>query len=305
MNVRWQHAVLALILAIFTWQLVTGRERVETWMPLSVEMANVPQGLIVHDGLVSKVEVRLRGPRGLVRSLNEKKLVYPLDAGKLKVGENVVEFSVDKIPLSRAYEVVEIKPSRIILTTDRIIFKTVPVQVSWEDQGDLDRNFRLLELSSEPDHVELKGPESVLRRIEAADARLYAVFEGEPPRSHSEQVPIVPPAEVEANPSVVKVEMRLGPVTQRVPVRIHSFEMEPPEGYLVQVKTNSVLLQVEGPRLLFRNDEYRKEMAVVLRFDDEIAPGVHKLQYAVKLPLDCQLVSKEPETVTVVLEKQE
>lgn len=304
MNVRWQHAALALVLAIFTWYLVTGRERVETWMPLSVEMVNVPQGLIVHKGLVSKVEVRLRGPRGLVRTLDEKKLVYSLDAGKLKVGENLVEFSAEKIPLSRAYEVAEIKPSRIILTVDRIVAKTVPVVVAWEDQDDLDKNYKLVEMRATPDHVELKGPESVLRKIERADARLFAAFEGEPPRDHAEQVPIAAPDEVEANPGVVRVDMTLGPVTQQVPVKIRSFEMEPPEGFSVQVKTDSVLLQVEGPKVLFRNDEYRKDMAVVLRFDEGIGPGTHKLQYFVKLPPECRLVGKDPETVTVVLEKR-
>ena len=305
MTVRWQYAVLALVLALFTWYLVTGREKVEVWVPMTVELINVPDGLLIQSGLVNKIEVRVRGPKGLVRSLDEKKLAYSLDAGKLKTGENLIEFKADKIPLSRAYEVVEIKPTRVILSVDRITTKTVPVKPVWSAEESLAGNYHVTSLTVAPDHVELKGPQSTLKNMEEVEAILLTGFEGEIPSEYSEEVPIFAPDEVESNPGHVKVDLQISPVTQVVPVKLRTFEVEAPEGMTAQVLNEYVLLEIEGPRLLFANDKYRQDMAAVVRMEPGLEPGEHMLDYWVKLPAQCRVVSREPAKLKVELKKVE
>jgi hypothetical protein len=63
--------------------------------------------------MISTVEVRVRGPKGLVRSLDAKRLSYPLDVSSLKPGDNVIDIDSEKMPFSRAFEVVEIKPTQV------------------------------------------------------------------------------------------------------------------------------------------------------------------------------------------------
>ena len=303
MTVRWQYAVLALVLALFTWYLVTGREKVEIWVPMSVELINVPEGLLIQEGLVNKIEVRVRGPKGLVRALDEKKLAYSLDAGRLKSGENLIEFKADKIPLSRAYEVVEIKPSRVILSVDRITTKTVPVKPIWSAEESLAGNYRVASLTVEPDHVELKGPQNVLKNMDEVEAILMTGFEDDIPTEYSEDVPLFAPDEVEATPGLVTVSLEIAPVTQVVPVKLRNFEVEAPPGMTAKVANEYVLLEIEGPRLLFANDEYRQEMAAVVRMEENLEPGEHMLDYWVRLPAQCRVISREPDKLKVVLKR--
>lgn len=304
MTVRWQYAILALVLALFTWYLVTGREKVEIWVPMTVELINVPEGLVIQEGLVNKIEVRVRGPKGLVRALDEKKLAYSLDAGKLKSGENLIEFKADKIPLSRAYEVVEIKPSRVILSVDRITTKTVPVKPVWSAEESLAGNYRVVSLTAQPDHVELRGPQNMLKNMDEVEAILLTGFDdGQIPLLYSEDVPVFAPDEVESTPGVVEVRLEVAPITQVVPVKLRTFEAEAPPGMVAKVVNEYVLLEIEGPRMLFANDDYRQEMAAVVNVEPGLKAGEHSLDYWVKLPAQCRVVSREPEKLKVLLAK--
>ena len=303
MTVRWQYAILALVLAVFTWYLVTGREKVEVWMPMTVELINVPDGLLIQEGLVNKIEIRVRGPKGLVRALDDKKLVYSLDAGKLKSGENLIEFKAEKIPLSRAYEVVEIKPSRTILSVDRMTTKTVPVNPVWSAEESLAGNYHLVSVTVQPDHVELKGPQNMLKHMDEVEAILMTGFDDDIPPEYSEEVPVFAPDEVESNPGTVRVTLEIAPVTQVVPVKLRNFEVDAPAGMTATVANEYVLLEIEGPRLLFANDEYRQGMAAVVRMEEGLKAGEHMLDYWVKLPDQCRVVSREPAKLKVVLKK--
>jgi len=51
MKPNWQYLALALALSLFCWYLVTGREKVDTWMTMRVEMAGAPEGLYVSSRL--------------------------------------------------------------------------------------------------------------------------------------------------------------------------------------------------------------------------------------------------------------
>jgi hypothetical protein len=87
LRANWQYLLLALVLAVFSWNLVSGRERVETRVEIPVETVNRPKDLVVSRGLVSRLEVRVRGPRGFIRSLDPSRLAYELDLSGLAPGE--------------------------------------------------------------------------------------------------------------------------------------------------------------------------------------------------------------------------
>lgn len=183
---NWQTMILALALAIFTWFLVTGREVVETWLEMPVVMTNPPEGMIIEDGLVDKIQVRLRGPKGLVDSLASQHLTYPLDVSKLRAGKQVMEIDSAKLPLTASYEVIEIKPNRLTLVVDRRISKKIPLESAWS--GSLNPDYQLLEVITAPDLVEIRGPETQLRKINKANVVLEEDFPNEVPRSWVEDV---------------------------------------------------------------------------------------------------------------------
>jgi YbbR domain-containing protein len=299
---NWKDIAIALALAILTWYLLTGREKVEAWVDMSVEMTNAPEGLTIRKGLVSKIEVRVRGPKGLVRSLDRRKWTYSLDVSKLKVGENLVDIDRERIPLSMAYEVVEVKPSRLILTVDRVSKKEVPVIAEW--RGALRPDFRLIEIKTEPELVEVRGAERQVRQMTQARVLLQLDFE-DPPSLWSEDVPIKLTEGVEANPGQVKVSLRFGPEIKtawvRVPVRL-----ETSPDLSAQSSQKFVRVQVEAPVASLREAEAGLEpiwQGHNSRQAFDVPPGRHPLRYELEAPEGVRVLSRQTETVVVTIRK--
>ncbi|NDV19360.1 YbbR-like domain-containing protein [Pseudodesulfovibrio sp. JC047] len=298
---NWQTAILALALALFTWFLVTGREVVESWVDMPVVMTNPPEGLIIEDGLVDKIQVRLRGPKGLVGNLANQNIQYHVDVSTLKIGAQVVDIDASNIPLPSTYEIIEVKPNRLNLKVDRRITKDIEVEAVWS--GDLNSDYSLQEVVAVPNRVVVRGPETILRKLTKARAVMKEDFPDDVPSSWAEDVGIELAPEIEASPGQVRVEAFFGPQTRQIWVKV-PLEVQAPEGYKVSVSQKFVRLLIEGPIFLFRDDEYRKDIVVNLLFGSEVAPGSLNLEYDVLLPDGCRIVKKNPETVKTHMKKQ-
>ncbi|BCS87673.1 CdaR family protein [Pseudodesulfovibrio sediminis] len=298
---KWQTIILSIALAVFTWFLVTGREVVETWVDMPVVMTNPPEGLIIGDGLVDKIQVRLRGPKGLVGNLSSQNLVYKLDVSHLKIGERIVEIDTSRIPLSSTYEIIEVKPNRLKLTVDRRISKKIAVEAVWS--GDMNPDYELREIAAAPDLVVIRGPETLLRKITKTRVVMSEDFLEAVPASWAEDVGLELPEEIEASPGQVRVEAFFGPKLHQIWVKV-PLEIHAPRGYKATVSQKYVRLLVEGPIFLFRDNEYRKEIAATLIFGSEMAAGEFNLDYDVTLPEGCRVEKKNPETVTTTLKKK-
>lgn len=299
---NWKDIAIALALAILTWYLLTGREKVEAWVDMNVEMTNAPDGLTIRKGLVSKIEVRVRGPKGLVRSLDRRKWTYSLDVSRLKVGENLVDIDRERIPLSMAYEVVEVKPSRLILSVDRIAKKEVPVIAEW--RGALRPDYRLLEIKTQPETVEVRGAERQVRQLTQVRVPVMLDFD-DPPATWTDDVPIKLADGVEANPGQVKVSLRFGPELRtgwvRVPLRLTSTA-----GTQVQLVQKFVRVQVEGPLAVLRAAEGGQPvpgLAALVKTPGPMRAGRHALRYVLEAPDGIRILSSQPDTVDVIVRK--
>lgn len=293
--------LLAIALAIFTWFLVTGREVVETWLDMPVVMTNPPEGMVIEEGLVDKIQVRVRGPKGLVSSLATQNLSYPLDVSHLKVGTQVMDIDAAKLPLTAIYEVVEIKPKRLTLMIDRRISKKVALEPAWS--GSLNSDYKLIDVKATPDLVEIRGPETKLRKITSAKVVLKEDFLDEVPATWAKDVGVEIDEEIEASPSQVRVEVQFGPKTSEIWVKL-PLKVNLPSGFTASVATDFVRLHIEGPTFLFRDNEFRKKMEASLAFGGVITPGTFDLAYDLVLPEGCVLLEKKPLTVETVIKKQ-
>jgi YbbR-like protein. len=298
---NWQTMLLALALAIFTWFLVTGREVIETWVEMPLVMTNPPEGLIIEEGMVEKIQVRLRGPKGLVGSLSSQNLSYPLDVSKLNIGQQVVEIDSSKLPLSQAYEIIEVKPNRLKLLVDRRMAKTITLEAAWD--GELNPDYELREIVVTPDTVQIQGPATKLRKIESTKVVMEEDFPDKVPASWAEDVGLELSDEIKASPGQVRVEAFFGPKTREIWVKLPLTVVDP-AGYKVSVAQDYVRLLIEGPIALFRNNEYRQDMTATLVFNEKKAAGQFDLDYKVVLPDGCRLVKKNPESISTTLDKK-
>ncbi|AMK11402.1 MAG: YbbR-like domain-containing protein [Pseudodesulfovibrio sp.] len=297
---NWQTILLSVALAVFTWFLVTGREVVETWVDMPVVMTNPPEGLIIEEGLVDKIQIRLRGPKGLVGNLNSQNLTYPINLSDLKIGERVVDIEPAKIPLSSTYEIIEVKPNRLRLRVDRRISKQISVEAAWS--GNLNADYKLQEVVASPDVVTIRGSETLLRKISKTRVVLTEDFPEDVPRSWTEDVALELSDDIEASPGQVSVEAFFAPKTREIWVKV-PLEIQDPDGYKASVAQKYVRLLIEGPVFLFHDDEYRKAIIATVLPGNKVTPGTFELDYDVTLPEGCRLEKKNPETVTTTIKK--
>ncbi|WP_421901731.1 YbbR-like domain-containing protein [Maridesulfovibrio sp.] len=297
---HWKIAATAFMMAMLTWYLVTGRDLVETWVEFPLEIINPPQGMIIRDGMISKVSVRLRGPKGLIRNLDTKKVAYSLDTGHLVVGNNPVTIVPENLGLGSALEVVEISPSHINLVMDMFVKKRVRVIPSWD--GDLHRDYTLKKKYSSPDEVTLRGPASVLKKIKQVKTQRI-MLDTDSPGNWRGEVPLQLPEAVESNPGLVSVGLdfavRSGKMWVKVPLYILG-----PDDVDFAASQNYVRLLVEGPKPFFRKKGFRDEITASIDLNATIPAGDNVVPYDVALPRGCSVTKRKPEAITVTISRQ-
>lgn len=298
---NWKYMLLALVMSVFSWFLVNGQETVETVVDMSVIMSNPPKGLMVESGLVDTIRVRLRGPKGLLRTLSGKQLVYDVDARDFHVGENVVEVDVDRIPVPSAFTIVEIMPNRLSLQVDRIAVKTIPVEVDWI--GELDSYYEFDGVSVEPSEVEIRGPETQLRKIIKARITVRENFPRDVPKVWIEHSGLNLPDEIEPDPAQVRIAIKFKPKTKEIWVKI-PLNVVAPKSLAVTPRQDYVRLLIDGPLLWYRDNTFRKDISAFLDVPKDIGPGEYDMEYKVVVPDGVKVEKLNPETVGVTIERK-
>ena len=297
MKPNWQYLLLAFAMAIFCWYLVTGREKVDTWMTMRVEMTGTPEGLYIKNGMVGSVDVLVRGPRGVARRIEDSQLVYNLNLGKMVPGKNVIVFDAKNIPLPKVYEVVEIRPSRLELEVEKRVAKNVPVKVVLREK--VPAGYSMSGVKVAPDTVRLTGPASKLDAVTQARTQPVTV-PSPPPARFEERVALDVPDDVDASPLAVQVTMEFvgkeSEVTLRAPLTLVK-----PKGRDVDVSPAAVTLRIKGPASLLSDKAFAGLVEASLELKPEIEPGKYVASYRVKMPQGCELIEAKPEKVTLTV----
>lgn len=296
MKENWKFRILAIVLAILTWHLVSGREVVDSWIEVPLEMANLPKETIIREGMVNRIEVRIRGPRGLVRGISDKGPVYTVNLRDLEVGVNTIVFDPADLGLAHALEVVDINPDRLDLRVDKITRRKLPVEVVWE--GSLDPDYELVESSAVPPLVELRGPSTVLSGRDKLMTRPIEITTTKP-QTVGEEVGLVIPPETEATPAKVRAVLTFAPRLESIWVK--KAVSLPEGGEQLKVNPREVRVLVNIPISLFRKDDWRDTIEVSIPPTTGMVPGEHELSLSVKLPEFGVLLDSKPQQVTVTI----
>lgn len=297
MGHKRQIALVALVLAVFSWYLVTGRERVETWVDIPVEMTNPPKGLIILEGMANTLNIRLRGPKGLVRGVAADVPRYTLDLKSLEAGENVIPFKPENLALSNAIEVMEVRPARINLVVDRQAERMAEVVPQWE--GELAEDYRFLSAKARPASVRILGPESKIQEMDEVSTETVSVSEV-PPQNLTREVGLVMPEEVEADPPRVQAEFRFGFKRKDLWIKVPLVH-ETPEGLSALVAEKFVRIHLECPNPFFRREGFREGVVARVELEPGLEPGKHSLPVAVDLPEGCETLKLKPTDVDVLI----
>ncbi|AGW12228.1 CdaR family protein [Megalodesulfovibrio gigas] len=294
---NWQLLLLSIVLSVVAWFFVSGRARVDAQLDLPVQFAGVPENLIIRGGLPNKISVRVRGPQGLLKSLDAKMPPVSINLASLKAGANVVELRQDAIPLSRNFEIVDIQPQRLTILADRFAVRTVNVIPRWDAL--LEKDWELRTALVQPELTELRGPEQVLQGIESVETQTVAV-NGTRPGLVEETVALDLPEELTADPSAVLVRLlfaeRRATLQFSAPVSITNTSP-----LQATVKPQRVLLTVEAPVSMVRDKDWLKAIIAQVQVGRDAQPGSHSLAYRLNLPAEVRVLDTQPEAVELVL----
>ncbi|WP_035063909.1 CdaR family protein [Nitratidesulfovibrio termitidis] len=299
MRSNWQYAVMAFVMAVTLWYMVTGRERVEVVGEVRLEFKGIPQNLVVREGLVNKVSVRVRGPKGLVRVMTARDMSYAIDLSNLKRGTNIVPLTAEKLPEARAFEVVEITPSRLTLEVDAIVEKDVPVAV--DINGTIPVDMRIDKTEVTPPRVHLRGPESLVSRIDKVKVVVAAPVLDQAGTVEVQATPTLPEATESAPPTVsvrLATALRMKETTLKREVAV-----QPPHGLRARVSPRTVTLLLEMPASVAADAEALRDIKVYAEVPEDVAPGQEKLPVRVDLPDKVRLKDISPDTVNVTFRK--
>ncbi|TVM32610.1 YbbR-like domain-containing protein [Oceanidesulfovibrio marinus] len=298
MKGNWQFLILAFLLAATAWFFVSGRERVDAWVELPVEFTGVQKDIVIRRGLRNRVEVRVRGPQGLVRNLDTRNVAYSLDLNGIKPGMNTVNLDPSSLPLPGSIEVVEIDPPRFQVVADRVEEKVVAVKPQW--RGELDDHYYLRGNETIPAVTKIRGPKEFVDRIDSIPTQAVDVETGAPTTVVEDKTPLALPDEITAVPDVVQVRLVFDvdkkDVEVNAPVRLENFS-----SYEAKVSPDHVDLTVRAPVPLLKEGSLDDKVSVNVVVSENLEPGKHELTYVPKLPPRTTVKVSEPKTVTVTL----
>ena len=157
---------LSTCIAAMLWLVVAGERVVERVLRAPVEFQNLPNGLELVGNLPDTVEVRLRGSSGALTRMAAGDLAAVLDLRTARPGRRLFHLTPAQVTVPYGINVVQVGPSTLTMEFETSGVRIVPVEPAIE--GRPAPGFEITKVTSEPATVEVAGPESALRRLDAA-----------------------------------------------------------------------------------------------------------------------------------------
>lgn len=157
---------LSTCIAAMLWLVVAGERVVERVLRAPVEFQNLPNGLELVGNLPDTVEVRLRGSSGALSRMGAGDLSAVLDLRTARPGRRLFHLTPAQVTVPYGIGVVQVGPSTLTMEFETSGVRVVPVEPDIE--GRPAPGFEVTSVTSDPKTVEVAGPESALKRLDAA-----------------------------------------------------------------------------------------------------------------------------------------
>ena len=157
---------LSTLVAIMLWLIVAGERVVERVMRAPVEFQNLPAGLELVGNPPDTVEVRLRGSSGALSRMAAGDMSAVLDLGTARPGRRLFHITASQVTVPYGIEIVQVGPSTLTVEFEMSGIRRVKVEPDVD--GRPAPGFEVIDVKSDPDSVEVAGPETALKRLQSA-----------------------------------------------------------------------------------------------------------------------------------------
>ena len=158
--------LLALGLAVLLWIVVSGEATVERGLSVPLELQNFPPNLELQIKPPSNIDVRVRGGSGALSRLLPADIVAVLDLRAAAPGQRLFHLTPDQVRVPFGVEIAQITPTTVAMVFEKSATKRVPIVPQIE--GKPAPGFVVGRMTSDPETVEIIGPESAVKRAAAA-----------------------------------------------------------------------------------------------------------------------------------------
>lgn len=296
-SIRWLYLFIAFSMAVTLWYLVTVRDKIETWVDVRVEFKSAPSDLIIRNGLINKVSVRVRGAKGLSRGIADRIFSVSIDLSGITKGTNIIAIAPSMLPFSSAFEVMDISPPRFQVLADAIESRKVPLESVFD--GSLSGDFFVKSLRMSPPTATLRGPESIIRQMNSIKVPLV-LGNGTRAGVTELHVDIPAPDEVKVEPAKVLMDLDVGVRTKTIRLT-RQVMVDAPEGRTVKIAPQRVTLEVEVPESQMGRQEVLATIVATVVMPTG-TKGTVQLPVKVLLPDNSSLKSVTPKEVAVTLQ---
>jgi len=157
---------LSTLVAILLWLIVAGERVVERVMRAPVEFQNLPAGLELVGNPPDTVEVRLRGSSGALSRIASGDMSAVIDLSTARPGRRLFHITQSQVNVPYGIDIVQVGPSTLTMEFELSGIRRVPVEPDLDGRPAV--GYEVTSVKSDPDMVEVAGPESALARLQAA-----------------------------------------------------------------------------------------------------------------------------------------
>ena len=157
---------ISICIAGLLWLVVSGERVVERVVRVPLEFENLPAGLELVGDPPDAVNVRVRGSSGALSRMGPGDMATVLDLRAIRPGRRMFQLTPGQVSVPYGIEVVQVGPSTMTMEFEASGVRTVPVEPAVD--GRPAAGFEVTKVTSDPATVEVEGPVSALKRLEAA-----------------------------------------------------------------------------------------------------------------------------------------
>lgn len=167
-EIKYLYEIKALIVAFFVacglWYVVVGNDHLESNIAVRVEYGSLPENLIVADGRIETVYVRVKSSTELLKRLDNSDLIYRVDLNDTKKGVNVIPINMSQITNLNGFKLLSVDPQYIVMEVDEIKSKILPIRIEFNSFDEEDLYVSNLRIS--PSMIEVRGAAHILDELD-------------------------------------------------------------------------------------------------------------------------------------------
>ncbi|NOY53140.1 MAG: hypothetical protein GXP58_05905 [Deltaproteobacteria bacterium] len=286
--------VFSLVFAVFLWISIVGGESGEEFFVVPLTITNIPGNMIISNDVINYVNVRVRGRRGALRSLDTKQIHVILDLTDAREGENNMTIFPEEIQLPEGLSVVRVSPSRFTIQLDRLTEKWLLVVPSF--LGAPAQGYKLGRIEVSPTKVPVLGLEEALLGQEEIETHHIELFGKK--QSFTVEADLKP---LNGNVHIKgdhKVKVKVGIVVKTLERTFKALPVQVRGTYQkIVLKPDKVSLTLSGPEKIIRELIPGSNIRVIVPAPQ--MSGTFDVTPEVVLPPSVHMVKMIPETIHV------